>query len=175
MIQLLKCRRMRKLLALWVGNDLDASQQFSARRHLVECPPCRDYWQQLQATQKVIEMGRSAPEDTEQRSLWPALQLQLAAPMPASMWRQQQGWIPTGALAAACLAVWFAAGNSPAFTQSGRVEQNWFHGSAALPARPTLGSKLEFDQFYDPRQPSDSSGSLRTPAVPVSETQFRSF
>ena len=85
MIQLIKCRKIRKLLALWVGNDLEVSQQFLARRHLVECPPCRDYWHQLQATQKVIEFGRCAPEATEHRSLWPALQLQLAAPMPESV------------------------------------------------------------------------------------------
>ena len=170
-----KCRRMRNLLALWVGNDLDESHQFTVRRHVIECPSCRDYWQQLQASQQVIEASRFAPAVTEHRSLWPAVRSQLAVSLPASAWGQPLGWLPVGALAAACVAVWFGAVHSPAFTQFGRTEQKLFDGPAALPVNPASVSTLTADRVYDPHQPSGMPGGLRAPAVPVSETQYWSF
>ncbi|MBI5760041.1 MAG: hypothetical protein HZA46_16110, partial [Planctomycetales bacterium] len=138
-------------------------------------PPCRDYWQQLQASHKVIEASRSVPLDTEHRSLWPAVQSQLAVPLPASAWGQPLGWLPAGALAAACLAVWFGASRSPAFTQFGQAEQELFDGPAALPVNPASVSTLTTDRFDDSRRPSDIPSGFIPPAVPVSETQYWSF
>lgn len=169
-----KCRRIRSLLALWVGNDLDEQQQFIARRHLVECPPCHDYWHELRATQKVLESSR--PPATEHQPLWPEIRAQLAVPMPASATTGRfQGWIPAAALAAACVAVWLGAAGSPAFAPYGLAGHRLFNGPAASPLTPEAASELAAEQLRDARQLRGASSGMRPPAVPVSDTRIWSF
>jgi hypothetical protein len=113
MIWNLNCRKTRRLLALAAGNDVEERDLADVRRHLAVCPHCREVRQGLQVSQQALEQVRAAPalEDVAPgsawpgRSIWPAvarhvrlIDEQAAAPN----WR---GWLPAGALAAACLAV----------------------------------------------------------------------
>ncbi len=118
------CRRIRPLLALWAGSDLEQHESQSAERHLAVCPACREVWQQLQQSQHVLEQVRSAPlEQAEQgaiprpaASVWPWVlrhvrslsadgigsdRATVAGPNRAN-WRD---WLPAGAIAAACLGI----------------------------------------------------------------------
>lgn len=111
----LKCRRVRKLLALWAGNDLEGAARIEAERHLVLCPCCRDHWSGLQTGQRALERARANPEAGlgHERSVWPAVARQIRAleqPPAAPRWH---GWLPAGALAAACLAILMTIAPSP--------------------------------------------------------------
>ncbi|MGE5195228.1 MAG: hypothetical protein ACM3U2_22265 [Deltaproteobacteria bacterium] len=109
----LNCRKTRRLLALSAGNDVEERDLAGAQRHLAVCPQCREVWQALRQSQQVLEQVRAAPAEGKGSptpgwpapSLWPtvarhvrAIDAQGAAPD----WR---GWLPAGALAAACVAV----------------------------------------------------------------------
>ena len=108
-----KCRKVRRALALWAGNDLDESGQVVVRRHVAACPQCREQWQRLQAGQQALEQTRVAAEPQMlTASVWPAVEGQIRAleePVAAS-WR---GWLPTAALAAACLTIVVVTSQGP--------------------------------------------------------------
>lgn len=106
MIWNVTCRNVRRSLALWAGNDLDEAEQLATERHLAVCPHCREQWQQLQAGQQALEQARvlSQKPAALSASVWPAIERQIRAgeePI-ANDWR---AWLPTGALAAACLTI----------------------------------------------------------------------
>lgn len=109
----LSCRKVRHSLALLSGNDrecdLDSATEATLKRHLSVCPLCREEWQRLQTGQQTLEEVRSNPKPLH-ASVWPAVEEHLLAgnlqPVPAESWR---GWLPTGALAAACLTLFLIA------------------------------------------------------------------
>jgi hypothetical protein len=109
----LNCRKTRRLLALSAGNDLEERDQAGAHRHLAVCPHCREVWQGLRRSQQAIEQVRAAPAVEHDAttsvwsstSLWPAVARHIRkidVQAAALDWR---GWLPAGALAAACLAI----------------------------------------------------------------------
>ncbi len=61
MIWNINCRRTRRLLALWAGNDLEQRECRVAERHLAVCPGCREVWGRLQQSQQVLERVRPLP------------------------------------------------------------------------------------------------------------------
>src|SRR5262245_9795390 len=101
----LSCRKARRSLALWAGNDLDEAGQAAMQRHLAVCPGCRQAWQDLQTWRQALEQARPAASErtTGAASIWPAVEWHIRAindrPSPAD-WRD---WLPAGALAAACV------------------------------------------------------------------------
>lgn len=103
MIWNLTCRNVRRSLALWAGNDLDEADQASCRRHLAACPDCREEWQRLRSGQGALQALRASPVEPEPASIWPRVErhLQTGEVSPVVPWR---GWLPTGTLAAACVA-----------------------------------------------------------------------
>jgi hypothetical protein len=113
MIWNLNCRKTRRLLALSAGNDVEERDLAGVQRHLSVCPHCREVWQGLKLSQQALEQVRAAPVDEDVgpgsawpgRSIWPAVARQMPVideQAAAPNWR---GWLPSGALAAACLAV----------------------------------------------------------------------
>jgi hypothetical protein len=116
-----KCHRTRALLALWVGRDLHDDAQTTVRQHLAECPCCRRHWQGLQSGQWALEQSRSLPRETTGNtdSLWPVLHARMRSQQQNAMrpanWQRMNAWLPVGALAAACLAIVFAAQTSPPY------------------------------------------------------------
>ena len=119
MIWNLNCRRTRHELALSGGNDNYVEERPSPRtqRHLAVCPRCRETWQGLRHSQRVLERVSVSPVEEKQptesagvfgpdrSSIWPDVARQLRVideEAAAPNWR---GWLPAGALAAACLAI----------------------------------------------------------------------
>jgi len=118
MIWNLSCRKTRRLLALSAGNDFEVVPSAETQRHLAICPHCRETWQGLRRSQQVLERVSAARvagespavadqprEGTWPASIWPGVARHLRVideQWAAPNWR---GWLPTAALAAACLAV----------------------------------------------------------------------
>lgn len=114
----LNCRRTRRLLALSADNDFEERQTPETQRHLAICPHCRAAWRGLRQSQQVLEQVRAAPVEDQDPAVsgrsqgleWPpSIWLGVARHLrvideqsSAPNWR---GWLPAGALAAACLAV----------------------------------------------------------------------
>lgn len=96
---------MQRDLALWAGNDLEEHAQVAAQRHLAVCPECRGHWQRLQAGQRVLEQVRSAPMERDEASVWIGVRRQLRVLEDDRRTANWRGWLPVGALAAACLTV----------------------------------------------------------------------
>lgn len=112
-----ECDRMRLLIGLCVGDDVDEEERAEVRRHVSTCPNCRDQWVRLQSGQKVLELAGnpSAAEEVERTSVWPQLQRQIVSLQSRPASRNWQRWVPVGALAAACLGMLVS---SPAFHAS---------------------------------------------------------
>ncbi len=109
----LNCRNTRRLLALSAGNDVEERDLAGVQRHLAVCPSCREVWQGLRQSQRALEQVVAAPvadpgsptSPSTSGSVWPAVSRHLRtidAQVAAPDWR---GWLPSAALAAACLAV----------------------------------------------------------------------
>jgi hypothetical protein len=118
MIWNLNCRKTRRLLALAAGNDVEERDLAGTHRHLAVCPHCREVWQGLKLSQQALEQTRAAPVAIDgdpgsawpSRSIWPAVARHVRSideQAAVSNWQgpNWRGWLPAGALAAACLAV----------------------------------------------------------------------
>src|SRR5262245_55938761 len=118
MIWNLSCRKTRRLLALAAGNDVEERDLAGAHRHLAACPHCREVWQGLKLSQQALEQTRTAPAEVSadpgsawpSRSIWPAVArharaIDEQAAVSNGKGPNWRGWLPAGALAAACLAV----------------------------------------------------------------------
>jgi hypothetical protein len=100
------CRRMRPLIALCVGNDLDEEERGKVRRHAATCPTCRDEWVRLQSGQQVLQSVVGRPVETEESpSVWPGVQRQIMSMPPRPAAAKWQRWAPAVALTAACLGI----------------------------------------------------------------------
>jgi hypothetical protein len=114
------CKNMKSSLALWVGHDLDESEEREVRRHVAVCESCREYSLELQETQGILEQTvASRVVDADSPSIWPELRATLlqrarrstsTAAGNSGFWRMQN-LLPAGALAAACLTIWFGSNN----------------------------------------------------------------
>ncbi len=109
----LNCRKTRRLLALAAGNDLEEGDLAGTQRHLAVCPQCREVWEGLRRTQKALEQVGSAPAAEQglpdagrpSPSLWPTVARHVRAIDLQATKANWRGWLPAGALAAACLAI----------------------------------------------------------------------
>jgi hypothetical protein len=149
----LTCRRVRRSLALLAGNDLGEADQVAVDRHLAVCPDCRTVWQRLQTGQQALERvrtGTSGPRPLE-ASVWPAVERSLEAnPWPAGAdWR---GWLPTGALAAACLTLFLLippVGAPMAENGGSRLSGRFLHSAVAPMDEKLNPSKAEQEWVPD--------------------------
>ena len=113
----LSCRKVQRLLALWAGNDIDDAGRVEAERHMASCPHCREIWGRLKDGRQAIEHLRSSESESAPlcASMWPSIERHIRVidhETATSTWR---GWLPVGALAAACVAILVAlpAGQGP--------------------------------------------------------------
>ena len=102
-----ECRKTRRLLALWAGNDLDERDAAGLERHLAVCPGCREVRQGLHHSQRALEAVRPAAEADGRlsASVWPGVSRHIRTSHKVSVTRGWREWLPTGALAAACVAM----------------------------------------------------------------------
>lgn len=102
-----ECRKIRRLLALWAGCDLDERDAAGVERHLAVCPQCRDVRVGLHQSLQALDSARpeAAPESLPSISVWPGVSRHIRSIdelSGASGWRD---WLPSGVLAAACVAM----------------------------------------------------------------------
>ena len=103
----MNCEQSRRLLPLWIGNDLsDANDAEALRVHLGACPQCRAQQRRLQRSLDALQTISTSAMELEARShsrpsLWP----QIAAALPE--WPRGRdrfnGWIPAAAMGLAAL------------------------------------------------------------------------
>ena len=131
------CRKTRHLLALSAGNEFEERPSPETQRHLAVCPHCREVWLRLRDSQRVLERlsvarfeGESPAVSDRQEgpgqlnsgqlnsgrdSVWQGVVPHLRVidrQTTAANWR---GWLPSAALAAACLAIILATIPDPQF------------------------------------------------------------
>lgn len=115
-----ECRRVRRLIALDVGQDLAGPEGEGVRQHVSGCAHCQTHWERVRAGHQALEevRTRTAGENASHPSLWPDLRERLLARqqvlLPRPRVRQPvNGWLPIGALAAACIAVLVVTDSRP--------------------------------------------------------------
>lgn len=133
-----KCRQVRQLLALEVGQDLIEQDREGVRQHLDECGPCRDHFERVQTGHHVLEQVRTstAGDSSSFRSMWPEVKARLLARQSrAAVFGRPalNGWLPIGALAAACIAILVVADGAP---RADRAEYQLPHNQSAYPVQP---------------------------------------
>lgn len=98
------CREAKRLLPLWVGQDLpDAASMSEVSTHMEQCSSCAEFRNGLQSSLETLQCLTSTTLSTEvsRRSLWPKLVSQI------SEWDQNHrrerfnGWIPASVMALA--------------------------------------------------------------------------
>lgn len=109
----MNCNDIKRKLALLIGNDLEDVHASAVRRHLSECPDCRETRRQLDDSHSVLRAVRGIAKQESGNSLWPRINAQLPQVTLQPPERSPLGWLPTATLAAACLAVLVFAGSTP--------------------------------------------------------------
>lgn len=101
------CRRARRDIALYIGDDLDDASKRRLKRHLAACPRCRAHYQQVKASlSPLYERDDSAPEPADDHdSIWPGMIIRLPAVEKQREAPRFNGWLPAMAVAASCLAI----------------------------------------------------------------------
>lgn len=157
----MNCKQAKAEIALWVGGDLDETCARQVRRHVMQCPCCREHWQRLQTglqPLQAVQDVRPAPEET----LWPRISATLNA---ESGWRVNRfnGWVPALTVAAAILAMFALVQNSTA--PATRSQPGEYRQSATSPApRSVQPVNMRFQQHrsgerwirpYHPARPAE--------------------
>jgi len=148
----LNCRKVQRLLALWSGNDIDEAGRVGAERHMASCPNCRESWARLNSGRQALEQMRTAESAPLTASIWPALERQILVIDQEAATANWRGWLPVGALAAACLAivVGIPSGQGPqtAYTPSGSASiPVFFSNDPPEGYRPNIESVSPDDQW----------------------------
>lgn len=98
------CREAKKLLPLWIGQDLpDSGSSADVARHLEQCPSCERYRTELQLSLEALQCSISEAYSIQlpRHSVWPKLVGRI------SDWERDQhrerfnGWIPASVMALA--------------------------------------------------------------------------
>ncbi|WP_166824610.1 anti-sigma factor family protein [Thalassoroseus pseudoceratinae] len=114
----MNCQQARSQIALWVGDDLDASAWESVQEHVRRCPSCQSYQTRMQRMLELLgasddSQDPSAESELSHDSLWPALAAQLPKPQRKPRSDEFNGWIPAFAMAAVCMVMVFAVSRVP--------------------------------------------------------------
>ncbi|HET6327969.1 MAG TPA: hypothetical protein VFG04_25020 [Planctomycetaceae bacterium] len=105
----MNCKQAKGQLALLIGNDLDGSSVGEIQKHLGQCAGCREHLQQLSSCLEVLQVPAAGAFRADGESLWPRISVRLASPSAGQKPHRLSGWAPTLAVAAACLAMFWAA------------------------------------------------------------------
>lgn len=109
----MSCHDFQHKLALLVGDELEVNEAVTARRHIAQCPACREALQGLTDSRTIMRVVSETPTEIRGDSLWPRLRAQIS---PATVLQTRRGypsWVPTATLAAACVALLIFVGSTP--------------------------------------------------------------
>ncbi len=74
----MRCKKYRRLLALYVGSDLSPKQNRSLENHLSECSECRRELSLFQASREVMKrIGKADVPELQWEEFWPPLRRQV--------------------------------------------------------------------------------------------------
>ena len=162
-----RCSRLRRKLALMVGDDLPGTETVYVEQHLRHCPACREYYADLSRTREAMLQTAVADQSPEYSSLWPALGDRLDSARSAASSRFSQ-WLPVGALAAVSLAIMLVLFNLPAGSDSHRATGPGIRPSVVgITDRPVAHRDLA-----DPWEFDDAAGPDRAGASPTTPSYF---
>jgi predicted anti-sigma-YlaC factor YlaD len=113
----MKCKDAKTQAALLIGNDLEPTALEEVRKHLGQCPGCREHFERLSSCLEVLQ-GPAQSWNGESESLWPKLSARLASPNVGQKPHRLNGWAPTLAVAAACTAMFWVASSQWSADQS---------------------------------------------------------
>ena len=75
----MKCRTARKMIALWVGNDLSPSDIANVESHVIDCVECQEQVERLMSSSDVLASLNDDLPRNPNDSVWPGLKQQLPA------------------------------------------------------------------------------------------------
>ena len=107
----MNCKAAKIEIALAAGNDLDEHSGSALQEHLGRCPSCRQRWNDVRTALETLQVRCDISDEMpEHVTVWPQVSRRLAK-MERDLRRERfNGWIPAGAVAAACLAILFFVG-----------------------------------------------------------------
>lgn len=165
-----ECSRVKKLLALHVGQDLSEQHQADAEQHVAQCAHCREHLERVQAGHDVLEQVRAhsvvhgeihgVAGSSPVRSVWPELKAKLLAQQARAEHeslngvQRFNGWLPIGALAAACIAILVVADSGPP------VDRPQFADQTMHMVQPVVGPPPRMQPYRPlyPHQPRYDGG-----------------
>lgn len=74
---MLSCRRAKRYIALWVGDDLDEEFRTTLRQHVARCSSCRAYYRQMQTSFGRLQQRNVVEDFHRYESLWPEVKRKL--------------------------------------------------------------------------------------------------
>ncbi len=100
----MNCKRARSLIALWVGDDVDPSDEQTLKQHVVHCEECQTHFARMKASMTVLQQFDGGPGRGLDNSVWPDVSHRIESQSKAaSRHAPARGriWVPTLAVAAA--------------------------------------------------------------------------
>ena len=109
-----ECHQVRQWLPLLAESDLPLSERTAVERHLRQCSDCRGELSLTETSLGVLHEVRTPRRGEPGGSLWPAIERQLDG-IAFRRGETRTGWLPVGALAAACAALLLIGVFGPGF------------------------------------------------------------
>lgn len=90
------CAKRRQQIALWVGNDLSEAEIREVRKHVLECPDCQTYHEEMKCCSEALTVCAESRTPVDMPSIWPTVMAQLETtrqPQGGSIWRRSFGFV----------------------------------------------------------------------------------
>ena len=100
----MNCKRARSLIALWVGDDLDPSDEQTLKQHVLHCEECQTHFARMKASMTVLQQFDGGSGTDLDNSVWPDVSHRIVSQSKAPSRRppaRGRIWVATLAVAAA--------------------------------------------------------------------------
>lgn len=99
------CAQARNLIALMVGDDLEATDRPEVERHLSQCRSCNEYRTNMTQVQQQLQSVSAEDSDAAPPGLWPTIAPVVQLESSSRNARRFNGWIAAMAIAASVMAL----------------------------------------------------------------------
>ena len=143
----MNCKRAKSRIALFVGDDLDIASKKELKAHLSACSPCRQYWQEMKSSLRVLHDPAGDVSDSPSDSVWPRVASRLPRRAPRQGHSRFHGWIAASSVVAACcvLVAYGITYQSPNTTHTLNVPGDVFGGFSSGSDDDGLKSRIKFE------------------------------